>query len=116
VDQLRCNLCHAPRDRDDNFCRRCGRQITINLPAVRQSSLPAPHRGVPPSLLGSVALLAVGTGLEWAARRLAGGAVRSVGRALVSPPKAQPPAQVTPPSDTVTVDEILYVRQVRLRR
>jgi hypothetical protein len=116
VDHLRCNHCHAPRDRDDNFCRRCGRQITINLPAVRESSLPAASRGVPPSLIGSVALLAVGTGLEWAARRLAGGAVRSVGRALVSQPKPAPPAKATPPSDAVTVDELIYVRQVRLHR
>jgi hypothetical protein len=116
VNQLRCNHCSAPRDRDDNYCRRCGRQITIDLPAVRRDNLPASPRGVPPSIVGSVAVLALGTGLEWLARRLAGGAVRGMGRALVSQPKSSPPAKATPPSDAVTVDEIVYVRQVRLRQ
>ena len=116
MNQLRCSHCSAPRDREDNYCRRCGRQITINLPAVRRGDLPAEPRSLPPSLVGSVAVLAIGTGLEWLARRLAGGAARGLGRALVSQPKPPVPAKATPPSDAVTVDEFLYVRQVRLRR
>jgi hypothetical protein len=118
MNGLRCPSCSAPRDTSDNYCRRCGHQITIDLPAVRTSaSLPAERRAnLQPSLLGSVAVLAVGTGLELIARRLAGNAARAAGRTLVPRAKSPPPAKVTPPSDTVTVDEVVYVRQVRLRR
>jgi hypothetical protein len=97
---------------DDNFCRRCGHQFTVNLPALRAPSLPVPSRSIPPSLVGSVAVLAVGTGLEWLARRLANNAARAAGRALVG--KAAEPQRA--PDEDVTISEILYVRKVQLRR
>jgi hypothetical protein len=103
VNELRCSSCDFPRDAADNFCRNCGRQITVNLPAVNQSRLPAePAPALPPALVGSVAALAIGTGLEWL---VAGwpatpqGAARAAGRALVS--RAAPPAQ--PLSDEPSV-------------
>jgi hypothetical protein len=117
VDVLKCTRCQAPRETSDNFCRRCGRQFTVNLPAVPETHLPDRPRSIPPSLLGSVAVLALGTSLEWLARRMAGSAARAAGRAVVGANRPQPPAKATTPSsDTVTVDEVLYVRRVELRR
>ena len=104
------------RDVGDNFCRACGHQFTVNLPAVKPSRLPALRRGgLPPSLVGSVAVLAVGTSLEWLARRMVGSAARAAGRALVGEDRV-PTTKPAPRSDDVTVDEILYVRKVQLRR
>jgi hypothetical protein len=113
---LYCPSCKAARDSDDNFCRRCGRQITVTLPAVTKPALPVESRGIPPSLIGSVAVLAIGTGLEWLARRLAGnaarGAANAAGRALIK--RDQPSAARD--SSAVVVKEVLYVRQTQLRR
>lgn len=87
---------------------------------MRESKLPAQSGGgLPPSLVGSVALLAVGTGLEWLARRMAGnaarGAAKAAGRALTKRQTTSTPAQ---PRDeaAVVVNEVIYVRQVQLRR
>jgi hypothetical protein len=72
-----------------------------------------------PSRVGSVAVLAAGTALEWLARRLAGGAARgasrAAGRALT---RRESPAVPAAPKDdpAVTVREFLYVREVDLRR
>jgi hypothetical protein len=90
----------------------------VNLPAVKEPRLPAEtNSAIPPSLVGSVAVLAAGTALEWLARRLAGNAAKAAGRALVrkepsAPAKARQP-QVTP---AVTVREFLYVREVEVDR
>ena len=121
MTDLRCSRCEYPRETSDNFCRRCGHQFTVNLPAVRSVGLAKVERSsaIPPTLVGSVAVLALGTGAEWLARRLAGSATRAVAKAVLgggrnlptTPSKAQPSA----PRD-VTVDEILYVRKVSLRR
>jgi hypothetical protein len=117
VELLTCPRCNAARDRDDNFCRRCGRQITVNLPAARDATLPAPRRAVPPSVVNGVALLALGTGLEWLARRMAAGAAGAVTRAVIGPGRAKAaPREAAPPRDDVAVDEFLFVRQVRLKR
>ena len=100
----------------DNFCRACGHQFTVNLPSVRASNLPAVKRSsLPPSLVGSVAVLAVGTGLEWLARRMVGQAARAAGRALIGSDQPAPTKPATR-QDDVTVDEVLYVRKVQLRR
>ena len=34
MDGLKCGRCNASRETTDNFCRRCGHQLTVNLPAV----------------------------------------------------------------------------------
>jgi len=73
--------------------------------------LPMRAPSLPASFVGSVAVLAVGTGLEWLARRLAGPAARAAGRALISQASGQRGG-----ADDVTVDEVLYVRKVQLRR
>lgn len=116
VDSPSCSRCDAARDLADNFCRRCGRQFTVNLPAVRPPLLPVRARTIPPSLVGSVAVLALGTGLEWLARRVAGSAARAAGRALVERSPGSAVAQRESPTDALTVDEVLYVRKVQLRR
>jgi hypothetical protein len=119
VDGVTCGRCGAQRDTGDNFCRSCGRQFTVNLPAVQSRQLPALRRSLPPSLVGSVAVLAVGTGIEWLARRMAGNAARAAGRALIGQNRAITPATNRPapsqPKD-VTIDEVLYVRKIQLRR
>jgi hypothetical protein len=116
VDAVDCGRCGARRDTGDNFCRTCGHQFTVNLPAVRSARLPSVRRGgLPPSLVGSVAVLAVGTGLEWLARRMVGSAARAAGRALVGVDHG-PETKPAPRPDDVTVDEVLYVRKVQLRR
>ncbi len=118
VDVVNCGHCGVRRDVGDNFCRACGHQFTVNLPAVRESRLPALGRGgLPPSLVGSVAVLAVGTSLEWLARRMVGSAARAAGRALIGADRSEPskPRPVPRPDD-VTVDEVLYIRKVQLRR
>jgi len=116
MNDIRCPSCGASRDADDNFCRRCGRQITVTLPALRPANLPAESKGIPPSLIGSVAVLALGTGLEMLARRVAGGAAkgaaRAAGRALLN--RTSPAAAKAEPA--VRVDEVLFIRQVHLRR
>jgi hypothetical protein len=112
-----CSRCGAERSTEDNFCRRCGRELTVDLPVLRQERLPVRAQVIPPSLVGSIAVLAVGSSLEWLARRFAGTAARAAGRALVSPIRASVgPARG--PSEPVPeeIDEFLYVRKVRLRR
>src|SRR6476661_4715396 len=119
MTDLRCGRCEYPRETNDNFCRRCGHQFTVNLPAVRSVGLPQVQRSraIPPSLVGSVALLAVGTGAEWLARRLAGSATKAVARKMLGGSSTQTPAKAQPPAPhNVTVDEVLYVRKVSLRR
>ncbi len=117
MNDNRCPTCTAPRDPNDNFCRRCGRQIIVNLPVERPPALPAETGGIPPSIVGGVAVLAAGTALEWLARRLAGGvargATRAAGRALVG--RGQAAAANAEPAAAVTVREVLYVREVNLR-
>jgi hypothetical protein len=113
MSALTCNRCGSVRDQQDNFCRRCGHQLTVNLPAVRPPSLPARSQALPPTLIGSVAVLAVGTGLEWLARRLAGSAARAAGRKILAQER-RPAKQVEQPD--VVVNEALYVRRVELRR
>ena len=115
MEAISCGRCGAKRDTNDSFCRRCGHQLTVNLPAVRSQNLPAVRRSLPPSLVGSVAVLAVGTGIEWLARRMAGSAARAAGRALIGQDRAIVPTPAPRP-DLVTVDEVLYVRKVQLRR
>jgi hypothetical protein len=117
VEKLTCARCGAARDTQDNFCRSCGHQFTVNLPAVREDRLPArTGRAIPPSLVGSVAVLAVGTGIEWLARRMAGTAARAAGRALVGGDRPLPPVQRRPEAASVTIDEVVYVRKVEVRR
>jgi hypothetical protein len=117
VENLNCSRCGGDRDTQDNFCRACGHQFTVNLPAVRESRLPArTNRAIPPSLVGSVAVLAVGTGIEWLARRMAGLAARAAGRALIGGERPLPPARRNSESQSVTVDEVIYVRKVEVRR
>ena len=117
MEKLSCGRCGAIRDTQDNFCRACGHQLTVNLSAVRESRLPVrPSRAIPPSLVGSVAVLAVGTGIEWLARRMAGSAARAAGRALVGAERAPPPVTRPSASQSVTIDEVVYVRKVEVRR
>ena len=118
MSSLACSRCGAERASDDNFCRRCGRQLTVNLPAVREVRLPARRRALPPTLVGSVAVLAVGSGLEWLARRAASSAARAAGRALVSQKGTPASTRSVAPKAPVAgeVDEFLYVRKVRLHR
>jgi hypothetical protein len=61
-------------------------------------------------------VLAVGTGLEWLARRMAGSAARAAGRALVGADRTPSTKPAPRPDGDVTVDEVLYVRKVQLRR
>lgn len=117
MDALKCARCNASRETTDNFCRRCGHQFTVNLPAVHDDASPAPvMKGLPPSVIGSVAVLAVGTGLEWLARRMAGNAARAAGRALVTSDRPPPPAARAHAEPDVTIDEVVYVRKVQVRR
>ena len=117
MDSNRCDRCSLPHDAGDNFCRRCGRSLSAGLPAIRPAASvtkPVSSRSVTPSLVGSVAVLALGTGLEWMARRLMGTAARKAGRALVSGAETRPaPRQ---PKTEATIDELIYVRKVQLRR
>ena len=116
MDKLTCGRCGGSRDTQDNFCRTCGHQLTVNLPAVREAQLPVRQgRAIPPSLVGSVAVLAVGTGIEWLARRMAGSAARAAGRALITGGRPGLPTRRTQ-SQTVTIDEVVYVRKVEVRR
>jgi hypothetical protein len=119
MTDLRCGRCEYPRDTNDNFCRRCGHQFTVNLPAVRSVGLPQVQRSraIPPSLVGSVAVLALGAGAEWLARRLTGSATKAVARKMLGGGNSQVTAKAQPPAPRdVTVDEVLYVRKVSLRR
>jgi hypothetical protein len=89
------------------------------MPAVRPASSPAAKAGqIPPSVVGSVALLVVGTGLEWIARRLARNAAGAAGRAIVGQGQDRLPAnqRKNPNPESVSVDELVYVRRVQLRR
>jgi hypothetical protein len=117
VETLTCARCKATRDSHDNFCRSCGHQFTVNLPVVRESNLPiktAPS--IPPSLVGSVAVLAVGTSIEWLARRFAGTAARAAGRALVRGDRPVTPVKGAALEPDVTINEVVYVRKIEVRR
>jgi hypothetical protein len=111
-----CSRCGAARDLQDNFCRSCGHQFTVNLPARSAAALPVKASQLPPSLIGGVAVLALSTGLEWMMRRMANNAVRRAGRALVGPAPQRPIRPDRQQAHDVTVDEVLYVRKVQLRR
>ncbi|HLF71529.1 MAG TPA: hypothetical protein VI759_05195 [Dehalococcoidia bacterium] len=122
MNSLSCGRCGVTRETTDNFCRQCGHQLTVNLPVVSSVSAPAPPSrqvSIPPSLIGSVAVLAVGTGIEWLTRRFAGSmtraAARTAGRALIGgSDRAVARSEELP--KTMTVDEVLYVRKIQLRR
>ena len=108
-----CGRCGNGSDPGDNYCRRCGNPLAVILPVVRRPALPARGQAsIRPSFVGSVALLAVGTGLEWLARRVANNAAQAIvtrgapGRRLKD----------APPAADVTVNEFMYVRKVQLRR
>jgi hypothetical protein len=100
----------------------CGGQLTIDInpmPAVRPAAAVVPARpvSIPPAVVRGVALLAVSTGVEWALRRMAGNAARSAVRSLIpgASSAVSRPAKAEGPRE-VSVDEILYVRKVQLRR
>jgi hypothetical protein len=63
-----------------------------------------------------MAVLALSTGEEWILRRAAGNAAKAAGRSLL--PGSSRPAKQLGSSEPrqVTVDEVLYVRKVQLRR
>jgi hypothetical protein len=63
-----------------------------------------------------MALLAVGTGLEWLARRMAGSAARAAGRALIGADRPQTPVVGPSAARGVVVDEVVYVRKIEVRR
>jgi hypothetical protein len=94
-----------------------------SLPAVPASRLPARTQSIPPSLVGSVVVLAAGTGIEWLARRFGGAAARTAaraatraaGRALIGGSQRPAAQQARPPAKTI-VDELIYVRKIELRR
>ncbi len=123
VDTFSCDRCNAAYDPNDNFCRRCGQGLASHrLPAVRPPAAVTtaqPGFALPRSLVRSVAVLAVGTGLEWVTRRLMGTAAKAAGRALVSgvdPRTARHDAKAVRAPQELTVDELIYVRKVSLRR
>ncbi len=86
MDNPNCNRCGAARDVSDNFCRKCGSQLTAaTLPAIRPPTqvIQARPVSIPPSVMRGVAILALSTGAEWLRRRLAGNAASAAGRSLV---------------------------------
>jgi hypothetical protein len=122
VNASRCQRCQAEYQAGDNFCRRCGNRLAMS-PAVQPARAVVRRTpGLPPSLVSSVAVLAVGTGLEWLARRLVSTAARSAGRALAGEGDIRPQPTTPPPAPkqeaplTATIDEIVVVRKVQLRR
>jgi hypothetical protein len=64
--------------------------------------------------MSSVAVLAVGTGIEWLARRMAGPAARAAGRALISSGNRSVDRRSS--DADVTIDEVVYVRKVQVHR
>jgi hypothetical protein len=72
---------------------------------------------IPPAVIRGAAMLALGTGVEWMMRRMAGNAVRAAGRSLIPGGNNAPAKQLSAAGPReVTVDEVLYVRKVQLRR
>jgi hypothetical protein len=73
-------------------------------------------------MVGSIAVLALGTGLEWLARRFATNAARAAERALTNRERRPVNEIVHHPSvpaerhSDVTIDEMVYVRKVQLHR
>lgn len=121
MDTPNCNRCGTVRDTTDNFCRKCGHQLTIDVPAVRPVTAVQPtanpiNVSIPPSVVRGVAVLALSTGVEWMLRRMAGNAAKAAGRSLI-PGTGTPAKQLKDGGPReVTVDEFLYVRKVQLRR
>ena len=108
----------------DNFCRKCGHQLTIDQVTVRSSAKPATSFQqmptvtvpIPPAVIRGAAMLALGTGVEWMLRRMAGNAARAAGRSLVPGGGSVPAKHLNAGPREATVDEVLYVRKVQLRR
>ncbi len=117
METLTCTRCNSTRETSDNFCRKCGHQLTITVPSVRATtaSVAVKPVSIPPSVVGGVAVLALTTGVEWVMRRMAGNAARAAGRALVTRNSTPLPTKASAPSE-VSVDEIVYIRKVQLRR
>jgi hypothetical protein len=121
VNSQFCTGCGSSCEPSDNFCRRCGSALAVEAPVLRTTRLPAlrQRRALPPSLVGSVAVLALGTTVEWVARRLAGQAARAAGRALIGGQQSNGLTASPRPArtgDDISVDEFFYVREVRIRR
>jgi len=125
VDTLRCTRCNKDRDSADNFCRNCGLTLTpppqSQLPVVRPAAAVTTARPAPTisrSIVRSVAVLAFGTGLELVTRRLMGSAAKSAGRALTNGvlPRPSRNAAKSEAADEVTINELVYIRKISLRR
>ncbi len=86
------------------------------VPATRSRGLP--FKALPASFVGSMAVLAVGTGLEWAARRIVPSAAKAAGRAMIGQERvpATHGKKDGKSADNISVDEVLYVRKVQIRR
>jgi hypothetical protein len=121
VETPNCNRCGAVRETSDNFCRKCGHQLTIDLPAVRPTGAVQPVKPlaisvpIPPAVVRGVAVLALSTGVEWMLRRMAGNAAKAAGRSLIPGAGSSKQLKAGEPRQ-VTIDEVLYVRKVQLRR
>lgn len=122
---MRCDRCATTYDPEDNYCRHCGADLrTIEVAAVAHGpSLPAPvpvWRQAAPVVARGAAVVAAGALVNLAAGRLARAAVRvparmllrSSGRKEVSPASASRAL----PKGAELLTEILYIRQIRLRR
>ena len=123
MEASHCTRCGSHRDLSDNFCRKCGHPLTVDQVSVHSTAKPVPVQQmptvtvpIPPAVIRGAAMLALGTGVEWMLRRMAGNAARAAGRSLIPGGNNSPAKQLNAGPREVTVDEILYVRKVQLRR
>lgn len=122
---MHCDRCGTPYDPSDNYCRHCGTDLrTVEVPAVtRGPSVPAPvpvWRQAAPVVARGAAVVAAGALLNFAAGRLARAAVRVPARLLLRQGGRRETALLPPagtlPKNADLFTEILYVRQLRIRR
>ena len=109
MDVNLCPACAAAFDAPDNFCRRCGEQISgRSLPVVvQQSRSLLVRQDVPPALVKTAAALAAGTVLQIAGRALLGAITQRASNPAPSRTPGRRPSR--------TISETVYIRRTQVR-
>ncbi len=114
-----CHACSFALDNGDNFCRRCGVAVVqAQLPAVRESAMPARWRPQTSPIVKGAAVMAAGTVGQFVFRRVIGGLLSGGGRsntrrAIQTKHPRRDDGMI---DEAQIITETVMMRRVRIRR